>query len=135
MATINWNENLSVKIDSIDAQHKKLIELVNSFYDGISRGTTKEKMLGLIKGMKEYTLYHFSTEEEYMKQFGYADFMEHKFEHDKFIDTVLNYEERYRNGKLLLSVEITNFIKEWVSNHILETDKKYVELFVRNGVK
>ncbi|HEY4786613.1 MAG TPA: bacteriohemerythrin [Bacteroidales bacterium] len=135
MATINWNDNLSVKIDSIDQQHKKLIELVNTFYDNINLGTSKEKMMKLIKGLKEYTVFHFSTEERYMKQFNYPAYLGHKAEHDKFIETVINYEERYKSGKLLVTIEVTNFIKDWITSHIMGTDQKYSDFLIRNGVR
>ena len=78
MAAINWNEGYSVKIETIDNQHKKLIELINSFYENINNGSNKERLLELIKAMKDYTIYHFSTEEKYLKKVKYPDFNKHK---------------------------------------------------------
>ena len=135
MAAINWNENLSVKIASIDKQHMKLIELINSFYENISEKSSKEKMFDLIKALKDYTVYHFSSEEKFMKQHDYPEYATHKKEHDKFFEQVMSFEERYKNGKLILTVEITNFIKEWVSNHIMNIDKKYSDYLIKKGVK
>jgi hemerythrin-like metal-binding protein len=135
MAFINWSDELSVQIKSIDDQHKILIEQINMFCANFNIGSKTEKMENLIKAMKDYTIFHFSTEEKYMKQLNYPEYNSHKAEHDKFVETVTDYEERYKNGRLLLSVEITFFIKEWVSTHILVTDKKYSEFFTRNGIK
>ena len=134
MAKIDWNESLSVKIDSIDVQHKKLIDLTNSFYENMSQGSTKEKMIELIKALKDYTVYHFALEEKQLLQVNYPGFKSHKMEHDKFVATVLNFEERYKAGKLLLTLEVTNFIKDWIVSHIMVTDKKYSELLVRKGI-
>jgi hemerythrin-like metal-binding protein len=135
MAFINWSDELSVQIESIDDQHKKLIEQINLFCTNFNQGSKKEKMETLIKAMKDYTVFHFTTEEKYMQQLNYPDYSSHKAEHDKFVKTVSNFEERYKNGKLLISLEITNFIKDWASNHIQGTDKKYSDFFIRNGVK
>ncbi len=135
MSAINWNDSLSVKINSIDLQHKKLIDLINGFYDHINQGSQKVKMLELIKSLKDYTVFHFSTEEKYMKQYNYPEFSNHKKEHEIFIKKVHDFEDRYMNGKLILTIEITNFIKDWVTNHIMNTDKKYSEFLVRNGVR
>jgi len=49
MAFINWNENLSVKIKSIDDQHKKLIEMINDFYDNIINLSNKDNISRLIR--------------------------------------------------------------------------------------
>lgn len=135
MAAINWNESLSVKIASIDEQHKKLISMINSFYDNINEKSSKELMFDLIKALKEYTVFHFSIEEKYMKQYEYPGYASHKKEHDKFFEKVLSFEERYKNGKLILTVEITNFIKDWVSDHIMNIDKKYSDYLIKKGVK
>ncbi len=136
MATITWtDEVLSVNIPSIDDQHKKLIHLINEFYRNISIQSSKESIFKLIKALKEYTVFHFSTEEQYMKQYGYPEYIEHKAEHDRFVQRVLDFEDRYKNGKLILTLEITNFIKNWVSNHIKTTDKKYSDFLINRGVR
>lgn len=135
MEMISWNDSLSVKIKSFDDQHKKLIELINQFYANISLATKKEMMLDVIKSLKDYTVLHFTTEERYMKLHGFPGYEAHLNEHKSFIEKVNSFEERYSAGKLVLSVEITNFIKEWVTNHIMGTDKKYSSFLVLKGVK
>jgi hemerythrin len=135
MEYIKWNDELSVKIDSIDAEHKKLIGLINQFYDGISSKSSREKIVEIVKGLKEYTAYHFATEEKYMKQFGYPGFDEHKAQHDAFVEKVMDYSERLKDGRFVISLEITNFIKEWITKHIMGTDKKYSAFLVAKGVK
>jgi hemerythrin len=134
MIKIEWNENMLINVDSIDIQHKRLIDLTNTFYERVNEGYSREKMLELIQDLKDYMVYHFSTEELYLKQVKYAGFKRHKMEHDKFVETVLSFEERYKSGKLLLTVEIMNFIKDWVTNHIMGSDKKFSELLQRNGI-
>jgi hemerythrin len=135
MAFLNWNESLSVKIVSIDDQHKKLIELINKFYDQVNHRTNDENISILIKGMKEYTQMHFNTEEQYMKKFSYPDYLTHKKEHDLFISKVADVDEKFNKGKVVLSFEITSFLKDWIKNHIQGSDKKYTDFFIKNGVK
>jgi hemerythrin len=135
MAFINWTDALSVQIESLDTQHKNLIEQINKFYTNYDQKATKERMETLIKAMKEYTVFHFQTEEQIMRQCDYPNYISHKAEHDKFIEKVSDYEQRYQSGKLLLSVEITNFIRDWVSTHIQGTDKKYSDFFIQNGIQ
>jgi hemerythrin-like metal-binding protein len=97
---VHWNSNLSVGIGSIDNQHKKIIELINSFYEGINQNSSKDQLLFLLKGLKEYTQTHFLTEERYMKQYNYPEFEVHKAEHAKFIATINSFEDQYKSGKL-----------------------------------
>lgn len=135
MTTIIWTEALSVKIGSIDEQHKKLIDLINDFYNNIITHSAQEMMSDVIKALKDYTLYHFTAEENYMRQYGYTGFPGHKKEHDYFVAKVKDFEDRYNNGKLLISIEVTNFIKDWITNHIMRTDKLYSNFLIQKGVK
>jgi hemerythrin len=135
MSVIKWNDALSTKIGSIDDQHKKLIDLINTFYESVSKQSSKELMFNLIKSLKEYTVYHFSTEEKYMKQFGFPGYNSHKIEHDKFVEKVLQLEEKFNSGKIILTLEVTFFIKDWVAKHIMETDKQYSSFLIKNGVQ
>jgi len=135
MALLNWNDNLSVGISSIDKQHQKLIELYNNFYESIINRDTKEKMTEVVKGLKDYTVYHFKDEEAVMKRHNYPGYKLQKEDHDKFIKAVLDLEERYKNGKMILSIEIINFIRDWIANHILNIDKQYTTFLQQKGVK
>ncbi len=135
MATIHWTDTLSVNIPSIDKQHKKLVDLINDFYLKIQTKPPKELMLSLIESLKQYTVYHFSTEEKYMKLNRFPGYLQHKAEHDKFVETVLDFENRYLNGDLILTIEVTGFIKDWVANHIIGTDKKYSTFLYQKGVR
>lgn len=134
MAFITWNDSLSVRIDSIDEQHKKLIEMINDFYDNVSKKSNDELISKLVIGMKTYTQMHFRTEERYMQQFKYPNYEQHKKEHDAFISKVNDLEVKIRTGKAILSFEITTFLKDWIKNHIQEEDKQYINLFQKNGL-
>lgn len=134
MAFITWNDSLSVKIDSMDEQHKKLIEMINNFYDNVSKRSNDELISSLVKGMKTYTIMHFTTEERYMKQFNYPKYEQHKKEHDAFISKVNDLEQKLKSGKAILSFEITNFLKDWIKKHIQEEDKQYTSLFLKNDL-
>ncbi len=135
MAFIDWNDSLSVKIDSIDDEHKKLINMINEFYENIETKSNDELISKLIKEMKEYTLVHFSTEEKYFEQFNYPGYESHKKEHDAFVKKVIYVEKRFLEGSLLLSLEITKFLMDWLKEHIQETDQQYTEFLIMKGVK
>jgi hemerythrin len=135
MAFLTWDEDFSVKIKSIDEQHNKLIELINNFYENIESSSNNDNILKLIGGLKDYTQIHFATEEKYMLRHNYSDYNAHKKEHDMFVSKIRAIEEKIRQGKLVVSFEITGFLKDWLKNHIQITDKKYSSFFIENGVK
>ena len=135
MALFKWDESLSVKIQSIDKQHMKLIDMINDFYENINSRSNGENISKLIKGMREYTQIHFSSEEREMVKYSYPNYEEHKLEHIIFIEKVMAVEEKIKIGKLIVSFEITGFLKDWLKNHILHTDKQYSNFFIEKGLK
>ncbi|NOU20061.1 MAG: hemerythrin family protein [Bacteroidales bacterium] len=135
MAAIVWTEALSVKVKSIDDQHKKLIDMINDFYDSINKHSNDELILNLINSMKNYTVMHFSTEEKYMLQYKYPHYDQHRVEHQNFVSKVNEFEKKVKSGKIIVSYEITSFLKDWLKNHIQDTDKKYSDFFVKHGIE
>jgi hemerythrin len=133
MALIVWNDKLSLKIKSIDDQHKKLIELINDFYENITNRSNKENVSQVLSGLKKYIEEHFAYEEKYMKFYHYPDFDSHKKEHDFFIKKVEDIEEKLNSEQIILSLDITSFLFDWLKKHIMISDKKYSETFIEKG--
>jgi hemerythrin len=134
MAYITWDESYSVNIPSIDEQHKKLILLINEYYEAIKQNYSEDKLIKLLNGLAEYTDYHFKYEEVLMGKFAYAETADHKLKHKDFIDKVASVQQKIKDKKIVIPLEITNFLKSWLVEHIKKTDKKYSEFFIGNGV-
>ncbi len=125
MALLNWDKSYSVKVDKMDEQHQRLFDMINDFYDKIGSQSQKELIIELIKGMKEYTIFHFADEERLMTQHNYPLIEQHKKEHRDFVEKVTEVETKLKEGKMVISIEITNFLKDWIKNHIHNSDQKY----------
>jgi hemerythrin-like metal-binding protein len=125
MEYIKWSDELSVDNPVIDKQHKELFRLINDFYNTIAEKRNKDAVKRAIDEMENYITTHFTSEEIMMKNAGYEGLEQHINEHSSYIDKVRDLRERYEQGRLILSLEVTNFIKDWIRNHIMITDQKY----------
>lgn len=135
MARIEWTTDLSVGVVIVDEQHKKLFQLIDDFYANIQTQSPAERVNHLIEALKEYSVFHFTEEEGLMRKAGYVDYEVHKQQHDAFIAKVDDFAVRFKSGKLILTVEITNFIKDWLIKHISVMDKKYVPTLHEKGIR
>ncbi len=132
---MQWKEEYSVKVDEIDEQHKKLIDIINKLYITVSASVVNENNLGKIfKELVDYADYHFETEEKYFDKFDYPQKEKHKLEHVKYTQKVLDWYIQYNNGKIGISLEVTDFLVSWWTNHILNVDKGYSEFFNGHGL-
>lgn len=109
MSMLEWNADLDTGVESIDIQHKRLMEMVNGVYDGMLSGKDGFPVLDVIGKLKDYTSYHFSTEEQYMDKHDYPDANAHKLEHRGFEEKVAQVEADCKSGKAAISMDIWVF--------------------------
>ncbi len=129
-----WSDDYSVNVGEIDNQHKRLFEMVNAYTDALRQKKSAEAVGKLIGGLAEYTVSHFKLEEGYFDKFGYDDAVAHKQAHSDLLAKVGDITERVGAGKMVLSLEIGKFLKDWLNTHIKGTDKKYSQCFNENGL-
>jgi hemerythrin-like metal-binding protein len=125
MPLITWNDNFSVQNKEMDEQHKYLINLINEFHDLMSTGKGRTVISETLDRMISYSQTHFSTEEKLMEKYHYSELEEQRNSHNVYKQKVLEFQKRYNEGQMSLTVEIMNYLKEWWTKHILEMDKKY----------
>ncbi len=134
MAFFDWDDKYSVGVMSIDQQHKNLFKLISNFYETIRQKDTKRAMSEVLQGLVEYAESHFSTEENYMKKYHYPLYERHAAQHAKFIDEITDFQARFQSGELVISIEIANFSKSWLSDHVLGEDQRYAPFFREKGL-
>jgi hemerythrin-like metal-binding protein len=134
MPLISWSDNLSTDIRKIDDQHKCLIELVNRLHESMKSGQGNAVIGTILEDLLNYTVFHFSTEEAYFRQYAYPEHLLHKKEHDALTQKTKALQASHREGKLTITLEVMNFLRDWLRNHILQSDQKYAPFLRSKGV-
>ncbi len=134
MPYISWDDKFITGIRLIDDQHKKLVNMINDLHDAMMIGKGKQAVSKVIQELVDYTVSHFSTEEKFMIKYSYPWMLPHRSEHKKFVDQVSDFQKGYNEGKISLSIEIMNFLKDWLVNHIQNTDKKLGPFLKEKGL-
>lgn len=129
MAFINWSENLSVGVKLFDNDHKELISLANRLHDSITVGSQQSVLLPILNELLKYTIFHFGREEGMMLQYAYPAYEKHKAEHDALVEKVQDYHNQVLAGKTSISLSLIGFLKDWLVNHIMVSDKEYRAFF------
>lgn len=124
MPIITWNNELFINIKEIDEQHIKLVDLMNQLFEAVRLGKSKEVLGQVLVELFDYTNYHFGAEELLMEQFNYSETVHHKEQHKNFINSVSEYKKKYDIGLYTISLEVIHFLRDWLTNHIMTTDKK-----------
>ncbi len=130
-----WKDEYSVKIKHIDDQHKGLVKLVNELHVAMLSGHAKDSLASILSQLISYTRAHFITEEVLLQAQGYPELAAHKAEHESLTAKVLQFQKEFVAGKAMLSMEILEFLKNWLKNHIMGTDKRYSPFMNAKGVR
>lgn len=135
-----WKKEFELGISSIDDQHKMLLEIGNRINDLLINheedDDNYDEIFTVIEELKDYTVYHFNTEEELFIKYKYPEYDEHKKEHDDFIAYIesVNLENIDDNQKMFLK-ELLGKIVQWVFKHIITTDFMYKDYLLKLGMK
>lgn len=126
---IEWRDEFSVGNNEIDTQHKKLFQIAGKAYTLLKDDLVTDKydqIVSILQELKDYTVYHFSFEEEYMKSIGYKRVLSHKVLHDDFIERINNVNlNAIDENQSKYILETLDFIVSWIGEHILGNDKLY----------
>lgn len=134
MASLSWEERYSVQVGELDDQHKKLIGMVSTLREAMREGRGKQELNKLFTSLVAYTANHFASEERLMKTHGYPEYQEHHEIHVKMTNKAVSLQKEFQSGKMGITLDTMKFLEDWVSKHILGTDKKYGPFFNNKGV-
>jgi hemerythrin len=125
MALMTWSSKYSVGVQAMDKQHTILFGILNDLHDAMMKGQAKQLTGALLRKLVSYTREHFTAEEAVMAASGYAALAQHRVIHRDLTKQVDEFAARYERGESTLNLQLLNFLRDWLANHIQNEDQKY----------
>jgi hemerythrin-like metal-binding protein len=117
-----WDNTLSVQIDEIDDDHRRLVDLFNLLKHAVEDQDATDYIEALLEELVSCTIWHFRHEERLMLKHAYAGLQEHKTEHQELIDSARNLQQKFLQEGKSLSADDIEFLEHWLTGHILSSD-------------
>lgn len=122
MKDLVWDKILSVGVEEIDEDHRKLLDIFNTLNQAVMKKESMEYLAAILEELINCTAWHFSHEERLMLKHRYPEADAHKAEHRELIQNVWELQEEIlRSGKPVDDGNI-EFLERWLTGHILTTD-------------
>lgn len=134
MALMTWNDRYSVGVGVLDQQHIALFAILNDLYDAMKKGQAQAVTGPLLRKLAEYTRSHFASEEAMMLSTHFPGLTEHRIKHRDLMKQVEDFAARFQRGDIMLSVDLFNFLRDWLTTHIQKEDKEYGPWMSTHGV-
>ena len=134
MPLIDWTDEYTVDNGPIDEQHQHLVEIVNKFEEAHQRGKGSRIMAEILNDLMGYTQEHFIFEEKMMAEMNYPGLKQHQSQHRQLIQKLERLQFDFTSQGRRITTEMKEFLKYWLTSHILKDDKAYCSLMENEKV-
>jgi hemerythrin len=123
---VEWSDALSVYVEQMNNEHKRLVFLLNELYSAVQTGAGQAVLGVVLNGLILYASYHFSHEEDLFRRSNYPGYEKHLQQHQAFTATVLEVNAEFQSGASAgLPGQVLEFLKDWLSQHIMGSDRAF----------
>lgn len=135
MPVMPWSNMLSVGVRDIDDQHRVLVDILNRLGDVVMGEVTEWDEKAVLADLLQYTAKHFGFEEGLMRDNGYPEMEDHLRQHRELIAQLKAMIERFNGGDQPDAEELLVFVREWLTTHILSTDRALAQSLNAQGIR
>lgn len=128
---IKWSNKYLIGVGQMDNEHQILLDKMNILIDAMN-GKDKGEIKQAFVDMKNYTVEHFTHEEQYMRKNNYSSYDSHKRVHENLLNAVGRFEQQIENDQLD-PAKLASFLKNWLFTHIMGVDTKYADEIGKKG--
>ena len=123
MSELQWSDDFSIGVASIDHEHQELISLLNEICQSLegSSGTTRDELFGELFAK---IASHFALEEHIMRDKRYDRYMEHKTDHEKLLDELREIMDKQEDADHFNSEKLVIALNDWFSVHFKTEDAR-----------
>jgi hemerythrin len=129
---MKWKKEFSVGIHEIDEQHKTLSDCIESVEQAVVGRERWSAVHSAFIRLEEFARIHFAVEESLMRIHDYPGLEEHIHEHWQFSDNLKRLKEKSLTADV--SQEMIAFIRAWLDQHVITSDKRYALHFLKRMV-
>lgn len=123
---LNWDNNLSTGIKSIDDQHKELFNRINKLLMSMKEGKGKDEVIKTLDFLEDYVIKHFNEEEEIQKKNTYPKYnIQHK-QHEEFKMELKELRKVFETTGIstIFVINVQQKMSTWWRSHIRDLDKE-----------
>ena len=127
MSLFTWDSlRYELKVNDMDNEHKKLIDIMNRLYEDNKNGASKEALLKNIGELCDFVVVHFQHEEAYLDKIRFPGLANHKGIHQRLLSQLRQYRSEFESGSSdKINPKFFEFLALWLAAHIQHVDMQY----------
>lgn len=124
MSLLEWKTEYSVGVASVDDEHREMIDLINDVYTKLGVAPDVAAIEECLESIFMTISMHFALEERVMRDHEYAEYADHKDDHEELLDEIRDLMDEFvadtDKGAKLLEERLSG----WFGNHFASFDAR-----------
>lgn len=124
MSLIAWRDEFSLGVESVDVEHREMIELINALDTSMQDGASQDDVVETLGEIHARISAHFALEEKIMRDAGYEKLATHKADHERLLDRLLNVIDSVDEEGSYERTALSDYLNGWFSVHFRVHDAR-----------
>jgi hemerythrin-like metal-binding protein len=124
MSLLQWKSAYSVGIESMDDEHREMISLINGVYEKLGASPDPEEIEGCLDDIFNTISLHFALEERLMRDNSYAEYDDHKENHEDLLDEIRDLMDAFVADPDSGARELERRLSGWFASHFSTFDAR-----------
>jgi len=125
VALIEWQDNFSIGIASVDFEHRQMIDLINDLHGKLTAEASKDEIRRFLGEIDAKIAAHFALEEKEMRNLRYDQFEDHKADHEQLLDEIRDIADAFEADAYMdFSEVLAAQLRGWFTEHFSSKDAR-----------
>ena len=124
MSLLQWKPEYSVGIQSMDDEHREMIDLINATYEKLKSNADADQVEEYLGEIFSTISMHFALEERIMRSAAYGEFQAHKDDHEVLLDRLRDLMDDFFVDPTSGASRLEQSLSNWFAGHFSTFDAR-----------
>lgn len=136
MSFLEWSPEFGMGVEIFDKEHQGLVAILNELHDALLAGEDRVGLQKICIKLMEHAIQHFKHEERYFDDWAYPERLEHLAAHQTLRRELFAMQDRLLADPDVAGLAaMSEFLRHWLTKHILDDDRRYGEFLRAKGLR
>jgi len=124
MSLLQWKPEYSVGVQSMDDEHREMIDLINATYEKLGSDADADQVEECLGEILSTISMHFALEERIMRSAAYGEYQAHKDDHEVLLDRLRDLMDDYYDDPAAGGNRLEQSLSDWFAAHFSTFDAR-----------
>jgi hemerythrin len=124
VSLIAWRDEFTIGLPDVDYEHRELIAMINALHESLGPGSDVPRIVAALGEIHGRIAAHFALEEREMGELGYIHLAEHKEDHERLLDDILQIIDSVESPRDYHPEALGERLSAWFTVHFRTHDSR-----------